>query len=610
MTQQKFGWHSLRVKLVIGSIVVETIMLSLLLANSVRLTQDNLITATELRINEALPLLASSVTAPIMEEDLATLGEIVDRVEANKGFSYILITDSGGFTLVERGKRQSDVAAKPNVSLKKHHKDAGLTTPYLVDTAILLGTQIIGHLLLEVKTDFIAEALSIMNQQSASIAAIEVLLSIFLLAGLGFVITRQLYTLADAAEKMGNGDLSVRVPIVVHDEIGSTAAAFNRMAELIAEEQKHLQEKNEHIQLLMNSTEEAIYGIDVTGNCTFANRACLQILGYNDIDELRNRDMLNLCMSNNSTTESASLQLELNQNNFDKVHIKDGIIKHVSGNSIPVELRAHPAIKDDEIVGWVVTFLDISDRKHAEDIKNEFVSVISHELRTPLTSIKGALGIILGEAVGELPRAIRGLVKMALRNTEHQVNLVNDLLDFQKIEANKMDFRFEVYDLAEIIKQIVDDNMGYASEMNATFIVENNINKVFVKVDAFRLGQVVANLLSNAAKFSPPDSTVTIAMNYHKNNIRVSVSDKGEGIPEEFKAKMFQTFTQAENSATREKPGTGLGLAISKKIIEKMNGRIGFNSRPGQGTTMWFDLPVETSIANPTNAPITAVAQQ
>ncbi|MCK4708688.1 MAG: response regulator, partial [Gammaproteobacteria bacterium] len=215
-----------------------------------------------------------------------------------------------------------------------------------------------------------------------------------------------------------------------------------------------------------------------------------------------------------------------------------------------------------------------------------------HELRTPLTAIRGSLGLITGGAVGEVPQKVGELIKIAGNNTERLLMLINDILDVEKIEAGSMSFQFENLLLMPLIEQVLQDNAAYAEQFSVELVLMDRVEDARVTVDQGRLMQVMANLLSNAAKFSLENGKVEISINrLQDDKIRISVTDHGAGIPETFQPKLFDKFTQSDSSDTRQKGGTGLGLSITKAIVEKHNGQIGFKTRQGAGTTFYVDLP-------------------
>ena len=235
---------------------------------------------------------------------------------------------------------------------------------------------------------------------------------------------------------------------------------------------------------------------------------------------------------------------------------------------------------------------DITERKKVGRMKSEFVSTVSHELRTHLTSIKGSLGLISGGKLGEMPEKASRMIKIADRNTDRLFNLVNDILDMEKIESGNMEFDFQKLNLTEVMAEAVEANKGYADEYGVTFVLADLGPKITVNGDTNRLVQVIANLLSNAAKFSPKGGDVEISVTLQGQIARVSVSDHGSGIPEQFREQIFGRFMQVDSSNTKEKGGTGLGLNISKSIIEKHGGEINFESEVDVGSTFFFTLPV------------------
>jgi PAS domain S-box-containing protein len=237
---------------------------------------------------------------------------------------------------------------------------------------------------------------------------------------------------------------------------------------------------------------------------------------------------------------------------------------------------------------------DINDRKKLDRMKDDFVSIVSHELRTPLTSIHGSLALILGGVAGEPPEKVRTLTEIAARNSERLVRLVNDILDIEKIESGTMIFRPVRIELMPLVEQAVDHNRAYAHQYDVELrIVEEEEARIWADPD--RLQQVLANLLSNAAKHSPRGGVVEIGVLRDDGRMRVSVTDHGKGIPPEFQHRIFEKFAQADTTSTRQKGGTGLGLSISKAIMERHGGRLWFETAPGAGTTFSFELPEWTA---------------
>jgi len=260
------------------------------------------------------------------------------------------------------------------------------------------------------------------------------------------------------------------------------------------------------------------------------------------------------------------------------------------GTVFPLELSiSETKIPEGRMFTGIVR--DITDRKQSEMAKNEFVSIVSHELRTPLTSIKGSLGLVRGEALGAIPAKVKSMVDIAYANCERLVELINDILDIEKIESGKVDFQMRPLEIGSLFSDVLEITGGLEEAYDVRFEIPENPHSSMVMGDKDRLVQVMSNLLSNAAKFSPSGSTIDVACEKLDGYLRISVSDCGPGIPTEFKDRIFQKFSQADSSNTRAKGGSGLGLSIAKAIIEHHGGAIGYEPRAGGGTTFAFDIP-------------------
>jgi PAS domain S-box-containing protein len=228
----------------------------------------------------------------------------------------------------------------------------------------------------------------------------------------------------------------------------------------------------------------------------------------------------------------------------------------------PIEISMHLSANESPPV-FVAIVQDITEHKKIERMKNELISTVSHELRTPLTSIRGSLGLIVGGVAGELPPQAKALVDIAHKNSERLILLVNDILDMEKIEAGKMEFQFTSIELMPLLYQALEANCAYGKQFNVSYELENDLPDIMVNVDANRLMQALANLLSNAAKFSFAGDKVTVAVMVSDKRVRVTVKDHGGGISEQFHSQIFQKFAQGDSSDTRKKGGTGLGLSIT-----------------------------------------------
>lgn len=254
-----------------------------------------------------------------------------------------------------------------------------------------------------------------------------------------------------------------------------------------------------------------------------------------------------------------------------------------------VELTAVP-IRAEGGALHALTLQDVTARARAEQLKDAFLSTVSHELRTPLTSLLGALGLIIGGAVGAVPDDAAGLVVIAERNGKRLLSLVNDLLDIQRLSTGRLSVGTEAIDLAAATREAVSANQPYAAQLQVELSVDGAEEPVWVQGDRERLLQVLANLLSNAAKYTPPGAAVRVRLGTEAGP-RIEVTDAGPGIAPAFRPRVFERFARGAPPVNpKAGAGTGLGLSITKVLVERMGGAIGFDTAEGQGTTFWFTL--------------------
>jgi len=352
------------------------------------------------------------------------------------------------------------------------------------------------------------------------------------------------------------------------------------------ERERSLQQSEHKYQTILDTATDAFFLHDLNGKFIDVNQEACTSLGYTR-NELLSMSVSDVVKQSEKISYNNVLQ-KLIQG--DAVR-EEGIHQCKDGSTFPVEVSIGLIKMNNEEL-FSVLARDITERQRIDNMKNEFISTVSHELRTPLTSIRGSLGLISGGAVGELPEQANEMVQVAGNNTERLLLLINDILDIQKIESGQMTFNFDCVDLMLCIEKALTDNAAFAEQYNVKFVITDQVDDAYVYADKARLSQVMANLMSNAAKFSHQGDSVEIGLTKNNHHYIISVADHGSGIPEEFFDKLFDKFTQSDSSDTREKGGTGLGLNITKLIVERHKGKIYFDSKVGSGTRFYIELPV------------------
>ncbi|MBR9872615.1 MAG: HAMP domain-containing histidine kinase, partial [Gammaproteobacteria bacterium] len=224
--------------------------------------------------------------------------------------------------------------------------------------------------------------------------------------------------------------------------------------------------------------------------------------------------------------------------------------------------------------------------------KNQFVSTVSHELRTPLTSIAGSLGLILGGVTGDISEKTRKMLNITRRNADQLRALIDDLLDIEKLASGNMLIVMEPHPIVDVVTTAIEHIQSYANQKHVQLHLTEPSQGLEANIDPQRFQQAIANLLSNAVKFSPTHDEVTIETRQVGDQAVVEVSDKGSGVPNSFRDRIFEKFAQADGSSARAKEGTGLGLAITKQLMLAMGGDVGYESEEGAGAKFWLSVPI------------------
>jgi PAS domain S-box-containing protein len=381
--------------------------------------------------------------------------------------------------------------------------------------------------------------------------------------------------------------------------------------EKLLEERKRSEEEarknHEMIRLLLDSTAEGIYGLDVQGVCTFANSSCLRLLGYERESDLLGKNMHELIHHTRPDGTPCSItecRIHQAHETGAGAHWDDEVLLRPDGSSFLAEYWSHPVLRGDTKIGAVVTLVDVTARKLAEQelrsakdaaedanrSKSQFLANMSHEIRTPMNGILGMTELTLDTELTQEQRDNLGLVRLS---AESLLTVLNDILDFSKIEAGKLEFESIPFELRESLGEAIQTLSFRAHQkgLELVYEVHPDVPESLIG-DPSRVRQILVNLMGNAIKFTEHGEIfVSVAEEtQHQDGVclRVSVSDTGIGIPLDRQQKIFEAFSQADGSTTRKFGGTGLGLTISTRLVEMMGGRIWVESEPGKGSTFHF----------------------
>ncbi|MDH5325462.1 MAG: ATP-binding protein [Gammaproteobacteria bacterium] len=390
------------------------------------------------------------------------------------------------------------------------------------------------------------------------------------------------------------------------DELDAIAAALNRKQERLEHFVGQLQNSEQRVRLLLESTGEGIFGVDTDGICTFVNPMCIELLGGSGAEEYLGSDMLSVIGPEMDPSRFWGV-LEI-----DAPHIlyrSENTFIRKDGSTFPVHLTRSPILWKGKLKGYVVLFNDISEQKlaqaalvkakeqaeQASHAKTQFLSNMSHELRTPLNAILGFGQLLFYD--DSLNDSSRESVQEILKGGEHLLELIGEILDLSRIEAGKLPCNLDDCRLDGVISESIGFISPLAEQNRISLDYKQLDTETFVRVDSTRFKQILINLLSNAIKYNKEHGHVQVSCVVHLDQgyARIEVTDSGLGLSEEEQQVIFEPFERVGRYEGVD--GTGVGLTISKSLVEMMNGQIGVSSAIGQGSTFWITVPLSPAIS-------------
>jgi two-component system CheB/CheR fusion protein len=386
-------------------------------------------------------------------------------------------------------------------------------------------------------------------------------------------------------------------------------SAISRDITALVRARQEIAEREERIRLLLDSTAEAIYGIDLSGVCIFCNSACARLLGYPSPSALIGKQMHQLI--HHTRPDGSPFAPELSpiyqaMRHREGAHVTDEVLWRADGTPFPTEYWSHPILRNDEVIGAVVTFLDVTERRRAEaEIqegvrrREQFLAMLSHELRNPLAAILSATRVLENTQWSDTSCAEAGQV--VSRQANHMARLLDDLLDVSRITRGRIALRTERVDLRETARSAIEALGPFMAERETHLTTDIAAEPIAVLGDPARLQQIQANLLSNASKYSPRGAHVHFELRRVDSLAMIRVTDTGRGIRSEMLPRIFDLFVQGDPSLDRSEGGLGIGLTLLRSLVELHNGRVEAHSDgPGLGSTFTVWLP---SAPEPTATP-------
>ena len=410
--------------------------------------------------------------------------------------------------------------------------------------------------------------------------SVGVLLTLLIGYALKLRVSTPLSELGAAIQKIGDGDLTQRIPVKGDPEIAELLRATNTMARHLGEIGKRLHDAQGKVDSFLNAMTEAVLLVDAAGRITLANQAFSKMIGSE-------RDV------QGKTTLDVFRNPEM-----------DTMIRGVLGGALPATVGFSPAagrfaeahiagIPDQQgiVQSAVVVFHDLTEIRKTERMRRDFVANVSHEFKTPLTAIRGYTETLLAGAVQDR-KTVTDFLHIVEKNARHLEALVNDLLMLGRLEA-ELPASFENVNLKALIDEQLALRASAISQRNLH--VFNECPEIDLFVDRARLGTAISNLLDNAIAYNRPLGNIRVSGVEENSSLLLTISDTGEGIPSADLQRIFERFYRVDKARTRESGGTGLGLSIVKHAVESQGGSITVSSRLGVGSQFCIRLPLRRS---------------
>ena len=359
--------------------------------------------------------------------------------------------------------------------------------------------------------------------------------------------------------------------------------------------------------LILNSATDGILGIGLDNRPAFANPAAVRMLSMRmeDFDGRTIHEAIHHSRADGTAFPEEDCANTRAMRGGTPVGMVDDTFWRGDGTSFPVEYSSTPMLDEaGNHIGAVVVFRDVTERRAIEKLKSEFVSTVSHELRTPLTSIRGALGLLSSGLLGQVAEKGQRMLEIAVSNTDRLVRLINDILDLERIDSGRVEVRQGFVDAQTVMDQARDGLQSIADNAGVRIVAEPVEGSLWG--DSDRIIQTLTNLIGNAIKFSPANTTVTLSGTAGATDFTFCVADQGRGVPEDKLSLIFQRFSQVDASDSRDKGGSGLGLAISQSIVVAHGGRIWAEKNEPAGTRVQFTIPL--AVPTPVSSSIDTAA--
>ncbi|HEO8420291.1 cell wall metabolism sensor histidine kinase WalK [Niallia sp. FSL W8-0635] len=593
-------FRSIHLKLVLVIVLLILISIQIIGVYFVKTLQTTLLDSFKISIQEKVNILSIYLEEQLVKERFVengdlTLEEDIKRILSDNNSSdikEIRVVNSNGIIVgtsdpenqhlvgqkmvdntVRRILSNSSQPDNP-IKQKNGEKIYELITPIKTN-----GDEIVGAIYLEGKIENVYKQIDKINQIFQKGTIITLVVTAILGVLLARTITKPISDMQKHAFALSKGNFSRKVKVYGFDEIGQLAITFNNLTKKLQESQATTESERRKLSSVLAYMTDGVIATDRKGRIILINEPAAKMLDVSR-ETVLSEPIINLLDLNGKYT-------------FDELlEERESVILDYSTHYDPYILRANFSViqKETGFVNGLITVLhDITEQEKIDMERKEFVANVSHELRTPLTTMRSYVEALYDGAWKDEELAPKFL-NVTQNETERMIRLVNDLLQLSKLDSRDYQLNKELVDFIVFYNRIID-RFELTKQQNVSFIRKLPKKAAFVEIDEDKLTQVLDNIISNAMKYSPEGGNITFSIKEQEQQIIVSVSDNGVGIPKENIDKIFDRFYRVDKARTRKLGGTGLGLAIAKEMVEAHGGRIWASSKEGKGTKISFTLP-------------------
>ncbi|MBB3868480.1 cell wall metabolism sensor histidine kinase WalK [Geobacillus sp. NFOSA3] len=592
-------FRSIHFKFAVIYVLLILIAMQIIGVYFVRKLETELVQSFKNSLNERVTLLAYNVEqamnkerdskSPMLEEDIRSL--LNDFVSDD--ISEVRVIDHKGKVLATSnpymqnivGKRTTEIYVKRSLVtgeiVDQMFIDQKGHRMYISSTPIKSSGEIKGVIYIIASMENVFSQMKQINTILATGTGIALFITAVLGVLLSRTITRPISDMRKQALAMTKGDFSRKVKIYGYDEIGQLAMTFNNLTKKLQEAQATTEGERRKLESVLTHMTDGVIATDRRGRIILINDAALNILNVSRETVLSSSIIDVLGIGDQYTFETL-------------LEERDSLILDFSTDEELYILRASLSVIQKEsglINGLIVVLHDITEQEKIDRERREFVANVSHELRTPLTTMKSYLEALAEGAWQDKAIAPR-FIEVVQTETERMIRLVNDLLQLSKLDSKDYKLNKSWVNFSEYFHKVIDRFELTKSE-NITFVRKIPKEAIFIEIDKDKITQVLDNIISNAIKYSPQGGKITFRVRELADEIIVSVSDEGVGIPKADLAKVFERFYRVDKARSRKLGGTGLGLAIAKEVVIAHGGTIWAESKEHKGTTIFFTLPLE-----------------